>query len=320
MLLVSMANAPLHIFVPCHNRRAITTDFIEHLYHELPKASRAIVHLIDDGSTDGTSQDLATRWPDMVIHRLNGQAFWGGCLYYIQDYAHHALPIHPDPLILIANDDIHFQARALTRAWHKLQTGAVDVLIPILIDVPESHWSHSDWAQQPLAVLSTRKGLTINCGDYYESSNNRFSRLASPGATNIGVTAALLTRRSCLIQAQSIPRGMPHYGSDFWLTHSLACQGYRLATDQDFIVFRRAESTRPSSRGLGRLKYWQNCCNPSSPDYLPSSITFQRHFSEHPKKKFMIWLLVAKFLMMRLLTRAKPPKAHLEASLTDLFF
>lgn len=313
-----MSKDSLAIFIPCHNRQAITCSFVEHLYAQLPPECNATIHILDDGSTDGTGKAITQRWPTCIVHRLNGRAYWGGCLYYIQEYAKYSLPAKGDPLILIANDDIHFQAAALSNALGLMKAGTIDVLVPVLVDVPQASWGNPELKEEGLESLARRSELEINYGDHYDCDHNRYSRLTTPGSSNIGVTAALLIRRSRLIRSASVPRGMPHYGSDFWLTHSLACSGQHLSTHASYVVLRRKETTRPSSRAQGRRKYWQQCCNPSSPDYLPASIVFQRQFSRSPAKAWSLWVLTIKYMAMRMFTKKAIKSADLAISLPEL--
>lgn len=318
MLLVTMNNEHLFVFVPCHNRQAITCSFIQHLHDQVPKEHRTKIHLLDDGSTDGTSELIARLWPDCVIHRLNGQEYWGGCLRYIQNYCRYDLDDGINPLILIANDDICFQAGSLENGIKLMQSGEHDALIPVLVDVPVSSWSKLTLANQSLSDLCRQDDLSINFGDHYDCGLNQYSRLDKPGATNIGVTAALLIRRDSLLKSAAIPRGIPHYGSDFWLTHSLACEGEKLCTNENYVILRRQESTRVSSRNQGRRKYWKECCNPSSPDYLPGSIIFQRRFSKDPSKAIRLWIMTLKYTIIRFISGGEGCKAELAISLQAL--
>lgn len=313
-----MSHNSLNIFVPCHNRLAITSSFVEHLYAQLPREYDTTIHILDDGSTDGTGQAITQRWPACVVHRLNGKAFWGGCLHYIQEYVKYVLPAEGDPFVLIANDDIKFQSSALSNALDLMSTGIIDVLVPVLVDVPRISWDDPSLMREGLTALERRPGLEINFGDHYDCSRNLYSRLTTPGSINIGVTAALLIRRSRLIKSTAVPRGIPHYGSDFWLTYSLDCAGQHLSTDASYVVLRRQETTRPSSRAQGRRAYWEQCCNPSSPDYLPASIIFQRRFSRSRDKDWSLFVLTLKYAVIRVFMKREQRPADFAISLREL--
>ena len=312
-----MDSTLLYVFVPCHNRQAVTTAFISHLFSELSEVWDIRVHILDDGSTDGTGEAIQRRWPECIIHRLNGKAYWGGCLRYIQKYVAHSLPTNRDLLVLITNDDIYFQANALVNAVNLIRSRKSTAIIPVVVDIPCSNWNTSELARQDLDTLALHEDFSINYGDHYDPSRNHYVRLSRPGVTNIGVTSALLIRRESLVKSSLIPMGLPHYGSDFWLTHSLSVAGEELLTDQKYVVLRRQETTRPSSRHRGRIAYWKQCCNPSSPDYLPASIIFQRQFSRHPYKVMNIVLLTLKYCFMKLIS-GKSVSADLDITVRSL--
>src|SRR3954466_15183881 len=70
--------APMRIsaLITCHNRREKTVACLEALYkNSLPTALLTVV-LVDDGSTDGTSEAVAEQFPDVIIHRGDGSLFW----------------------------------------------------------------------------------------------------------------------------------------------------------------------------------------------------------------------------------------------------
>lgn len=314
MLLVDMFKSPVHIFIPCHNRSDLTFEFFCHLNSVLLNKCDYLVHLIDDGSVDGTSENILEKWPSTLIHKLDGTAFWGGSLNYICEYVRNSLPLYPDPLILIANDDIRFHPNSIENALNIMSNGFLDILIPVVLELPELYWNSTDILENCPISLQREYNFAVNYGDHYSSISNKFSRLSCAGDTNLGVTSAIFLFGSTLIDCDAVPAGLPHYASDFWLTISLHLKGYHLATCYDYFIFRRLTSTRPSSRQFGRFNYWRSCCNPSSPDYLASSVIFQLRFSSHKAKFIHIFVLTFKFLVFSSLFRSKHQPAQLALS------
>jgi len=273
---------PLLVFIPCHNRRAITLAFLEHLQASWPSSFSLSIHLLDDGSTDGTAVAVRTLWPGIVVHHLDGRQFWGGALNAIQNLLMNpaclGLATGDDPWVMVANDDLYFPPGSLDRAMG---------LLP--------HWD----------LLAP--GISGGWGRVaFDRSNGRFLEFPECGSSNLATTMATFLRRSTWLQAEPVPRGIPHYLSDYWFTHSLSCQGFRVSTDSGFKVSCRPDTTRPSGpQATGwraRRNYWRNCLDPRSPDYLPASITFRRRFSDEPYKFWVLLFLQAKVLLLRLLT------------------
>jgi GT2 family glycosyltransferase len=286
--------SPVFAFLPCHNRRSITMAFLEHLYSSWPSGVPLIIHLLDDGSTDGTSDSVRSRWPQIFLHHLDGRQFWGGALNTIQSLLKDPLNLdldpEADPWVMVVNDDLQFPQGSLERAISLLPCS--DVLAP-----------------------------TIQGGSgrvSFDSTKGRFLEHNSYGPSNLAITMATFLRRSTWLQAEPIPKGIPHYLSDYWFTHSLSCKGFKIITVPEFSVICRTDTTRfsgPSSTSFqARLAYWRSCLDPRSPDYLPASIVFRKRFSKEPYKFFSLFVLRLKILVYSALTGYRPGKiADLQA-------
>ncbi len=65
------------ILITCHNRKLSTLKCLESLYKNTIYSNNYFkVFLVDDGSTDGTSDALKTRFPEVHIVQGNGKLFW----------------------------------------------------------------------------------------------------------------------------------------------------------------------------------------------------------------------------------------------------
>lgn len=64
----------LAALITCHNRRESTVLCLERLRPQLQAEDR--VFLIDDGSTDGTSEAVAKEFPEVLIAKGDGSLFW----------------------------------------------------------------------------------------------------------------------------------------------------------------------------------------------------------------------------------------------------
>lgn len=60
----------------CHNRRDITLRCLAALFQQSLPECELQVFLIDDGSTDGTSEAVAEQFPQVRIGRGSGKLFW----------------------------------------------------------------------------------------------------------------------------------------------------------------------------------------------------------------------------------------------------
>ena len=65
----------LAVLMACHNRRDITLACLQALYQQNGTFN---VYLVDDGSSDGTSDAVRTNYPEVKLLEGNGNLFWVG--------------------------------------------------------------------------------------------------------------------------------------------------------------------------------------------------------------------------------------------------
>jgi GT2 family glycosyltransferase len=67
------------VLITVHNRRQITLTGLSCLFaQELPPGYSMEVILVDDGSTDGTSEAIRQQFPQVRLLQGSGQLYWGG--------------------------------------------------------------------------------------------------------------------------------------------------------------------------------------------------------------------------------------------------
>lgn len=70
-------NATIAVLLTCHNRREKTLDCLSQLFRaSLPVGFIIKVYLVDDGSTDGTSEAVNKYFPQVTIIQGNGHLYW----------------------------------------------------------------------------------------------------------------------------------------------------------------------------------------------------------------------------------------------------
>ena len=77
----SRKSTPLRIaaLITCHNRREKTLSCLQSVCEqELPGGLTIQIYLLDDGSTDGTSEAVAKRFPEVRLLKGDGSLFWCG--------------------------------------------------------------------------------------------------------------------------------------------------------------------------------------------------------------------------------------------------
>jgi len=71
------SDRPVWIIIPVHNRREVTRSCLRNL-SSLKLHGSFVVCVVDDGSTDGTSEMLSDEFPHVRVVRGNGNLYWGG--------------------------------------------------------------------------------------------------------------------------------------------------------------------------------------------------------------------------------------------------
>lgn len=76
-MVVQMNDTKLAILICCYNRREKTLTCLQGVYEQNIPSD---VYLVDDGSTDGTSDAVKERFPAVKILKSDGSLFWGGAM------------------------------------------------------------------------------------------------------------------------------------------------------------------------------------------------------------------------------------------------
>ena len=72
----ALAPVKLSVLLTSHNRRELTLEALRALHAAVPPHAVAEVFLTDDGSTDGTSEAVASEFPDVRIIKGDGNLYW----------------------------------------------------------------------------------------------------------------------------------------------------------------------------------------------------------------------------------------------------
>jgi GT2 family glycosyltransferase len=75
---VSANEIDVAVILTCHNRAALTLQALRHLFAQEDSGAALRIYLVDDGSTDGTSEIVARTYPDVRIIQGDGRLYWGG--------------------------------------------------------------------------------------------------------------------------------------------------------------------------------------------------------------------------------------------------
>ncbi len=102
------------ILLTCHNRKEKTVKCLKSLYKAIDLINNQIkfeVYLVDDGSTDGTSEEIAKHFSKINIIKGSGNLYWAGGMTLAWETAIKTYSNY-DSFLLI-NDDVVFKDKFL---------------------------------------------------------------------------------------------------------------------------------------------------------------------------------------------------------------
>ena len=74
-----MENKAIAVLLTCFNRKEKTLSCLHSFFEaNKPNGYEFDIYLVDDGSTDGTSEVVKEKYPDVTIIKGNGSLFWAG--------------------------------------------------------------------------------------------------------------------------------------------------------------------------------------------------------------------------------------------------
>ena len=205
----------VYVLLPVHSRRQITVDFVKCLLRQNYLSVRLV--LIDDGSTDGTAEEVLALIPEAIILRGNGNWWWAGSLQKGHDWLKKS-DIKASDLVLIMNDDTVFDPDFI-------RIGARIVL------------------ENPGALLTAtgfnmKTGVPQDSGGYYMTWENLgFHETHENSKINCASTRGLMVRVADFLDVNGFyPRLIPHYLSDLEFTMRAQKKGKTLMIHPDFKI------------------------------------------------------------------------------------
>lgn len=218
---MSGENRKIFIFLPVHNRREITRQFIASLQDQTYENFHLV--LIDDGSSDGTADMVSSHFPGCTVIRGKGHWWWGGALHQGFKWLAANRDTAGD-LALIMNDDTVFEPDFL-------ETG-----VNILGNEPD--------ALLLAECYSQRSGRKLHGGVHADWARFRFNRAERPEDINCLCTMGLFLGAATFRAVGGFhPRLLPHFLSDYEFTIRAHRMGYPLITHPSLKLWLREETT-----------------------------------------------------------------------------
>jgi len=247
----------VHVLIPVFNRLAMTRNVVANLRHQqVDEALRIIV--VDDGSTDGTAEFLASL-DDVVVLTGNGNLWWGGAIDLGLRRTFETA-VDQDWVVFV-NNDTELPPDFIQRLLDAARKYAPAAVGSVVRDI-----------QPPHQLISVGPRIDVN----------RF-RVTDVGSGGLGdrisevLEVDALSGRGVIFPVSALraaggmrPRWLPQYLADYELSLRIRAHGWRLLVAVDATVYSHSEfgsAFRP--RGL-RNRYF----SVRSPTYLPAQLAF----------------------------------------------
>jgi GT2 family glycosyltransferase len=206
-------NSQVYILLPVHNRRAITEEFIDCLVAQ--SYSNYHLILIDDGSTDGTSEMVQAKVPNLTVLRGKGDWWWAGSLQQGINWLNHNDAKESD-IVVFSNDDI-------TIGPEFLQIGVCLLNEQNGMLLPQ--------------VFNVQTGKIEESGIEIDMRKFTMGIASDPERINCLATRGLFMRMSDIRKVGNFfPWLLPHYLSDYEFTIRAFKSGVRLATSPKLVI------------------------------------------------------------------------------------
>jgi GT2 family glycosyltransferase len=138
----------------CHNRRELTVASIDSVDHAIAGAAEYRVFLVDDGSTDGTGDEVAQKYPSVQVIRGDGNLFWNGGMEMAWEAAQ---SISPD-FYLWLNDDLVLRSHSVAEMLHLYRSSKPKTLIVgITVDPQTGKLTYGGYRQHGLSKIAFRR-------------------------------------------------------------------------------------------------------------------------------------------------------------------
>lgn len=276
-------SSKLYILLPVHNRRAITAKFIDSLTAQTYTNYHLI--LIDDGSTDGTSEMVSARVINLTIIRGVGNWWWAGSLQQGVNWLKKNAT--KDNNVLLINDDVTFDSEFLYKAMILLgQLGGM--LLPQVINA------------------STEK--VEESGVEFNLKNLTFKTAISAEKINCLPTRGLFMRMETLLAAGDFhPKLLPHYLSDYEFTIRAHRKGIKLFTSAELLIY--VDDSATGYRNFDDLslvlflKRYFSIKSAANPIYWTAFIILVSPMIHWPWHIAKVWLAASKMIFKQVISK-----------------
>ncbi|MCD4748082.1 MAG: glycosyltransferase family 2 protein [Thermoanaerobaculales bacterium] len=219
---------PLSVVIPTHNTRELTLEAVTSVASQAPQDTEIIV--VDDGSSDGTSQQLAQQLPAVTVIRNNTALGFSAS-------ANRGLSQARGRILLLLNSDAALRPSSLLPLREAFDDDPGLGIAGAELRYPDGT---PQWSGGAFPTLPWLFALTSGAADL-AGALPFYRRFKSPGTPPAGsiqwVTgAAMAIRRQVWTDLGPLDEGYRFYGQDLDLCRKACDAGWRVALIPGFVV------------------------------------------------------------------------------------
>jgi len=263
-------NPKLYIVIAVHNRVNVTLKCLEQLNRQHWKNFKVVV--VDDGSTDGTSEKIVQQYPQTLLLKGTGDWWWtksvnAGIQHALDNGATHVLLLNDDTIF---NDDYLDILLSDIRANPDAVIGSLN----LTLETPHKVYFSGTSGFDPLTFKHYRYHKTMAAYDPEEFKGTRESRYLP--ARGMLVPASAFRKIGLLDEVN-----FPQYFSDVDFSMKAVRAGIRCIISYNAILYTPVNSTGAGDfyKKEPARKFFRSFSNPYSKRHLGTSYRFVRNHS-----------------------------------------
>lgn len=231
----------VYILIPAYNNKKEVLELLGCLAPQSFRDFRTV--LVDDGSTDGTEQEVRRLYPQTIVLRGDGGLWWTGANY--MGVEHILKEASEGDFILLLNNDLTVEGDYLQSLVDASNEFGRAIAGSTLVDFNNRDFMESGVKLDRYLNITYTDKARIRTSDYE-------------------LDASVLPGRGTLVPVEVFKKAgnfnlkrLPHYGADYEFTYRARKAGYRLVIAHKARVFAKLDITglkAPAGRKIISLK------------------------------------------------------------------
>ncbi|MDJ0744591.1 MAG: glycosyltransferase family 2 protein [Xenococcaceae cyanobacterium MO_167.B27] len=252
------AKEPVYIIIPVHNRRQITLKCLDNL-SKCGDLQRYYVVVVDDGSTDGTTEAINSSYPDVTVLPGDGNLWWTGAIKKGMQYAYE----QGAEYFIWLNDDCYPLENAIVKLIEISKSGHNLIVGGQSLDPDTKEPSYGGIVAKGTKIqhINAHDKLTQECD---------------------GLAGNFVCISSKIINSIGYPKNkiFPQYYGDVTYTNTAKKKGYKLLISKEAIAYCKNQHSVVSWLNPDKplIDYWLDYFKIKSTFYWKAELLYYKQF------------------------------------------